>query len=120
MKWASAVSDHSSLASAVADCAGEVGRVPEDAVPDLVVAFVSTHHAQEYDALPTLVRGLVGDCLLVGCSGGGIIGAGREVEHRPGFALAAAWDALHELLSASSFSPESATLRAVPKSITER
>ena len=88
MKWASAVSEQSSLESAVDECAGEVRRVTGDAVPDLVVAFVSTHHAQEYDALPTLVRELVGDCLLIGCSGGGIIGAGKEVEHSPGFALA--------------------------------
>ena len=26
----------------------------------------------------------------MGCSGGGVIGAGREVEHRPGFAMTAA------------------------------
>ena len=90
MRWASAVSENSSLESAVADCAAEVSGVTGDHVPDLAVAFVSTHHAQEYDALPTLVSELVGDCLLIGCSGGGIIGAGREVEHSPGFALAVA------------------------------
>ena len=90
MKWSSAVSENQTLSEAVAECTSKIREELEDARPDLVVAFVSAHHASEYDSLPGLVREQVGDCLLIGCSGGGVIGAGREVEHRPGFSMTAA------------------------------
>ena len=90
MKWVSALSEHQSLSQAVAECAGEITAAMGDAKPDLAIAFVSAHHAASYDALPALVSELLGDCALIGCSGGGIIGAGREVENRPGFSLAVA------------------------------
>ena len=90
MKWVSSVSEHRFLKYAVAECAGEIKAALGDQPPDLVVAFVSAHHAARYDELPDLVHELLGDCTLVGCSGGGVIGAGREVENRPGFSLTAA------------------------------
>ena len=90
MKWVSAVSEHRFLKYAVAECAGEIKAALGDETPDLVVAFVSVHHAARYEELPGLVHELLGDCVLVGCSGGGVIGAGREVESRPGFSLTGA------------------------------
>ncbi len=90
MKWVSAVSEHRFLKYAVAECASEINAALGDLKPDLIIAFVSAHHAAQYDELPALVHELLGDGTLVGCSGGGIIGAGREVEHRPGLSLAAA------------------------------
>lgn len=90
MKWTSAVSEHRFLKYAVAECALEINDALGDQTADLIVAFVSAHHAARYDELPGLVRELLGDTVLIGCSGGGIIGAGREVEHRPGFSLTAA------------------------------
>ena len=90
MKWSSTVSENASLGEAFAECASQINRGLGDRSPDLVVAFVSAHHEANYDLLPQLVRGQLGGCTLIGCSGGGVIGAGREVEHRPGFAMAAA------------------------------
>ncbi len=90
MKWVSAVSEHRFLKYAVAECASEIKAALGSRKPDLVVAFVSAHHAARYEELPALARELLGDCVLVGCSGGGVIGAGREVENRPGFSLTAA------------------------------
>ena len=90
MKWVTAVSEHRFLRYAVAECASEVRSAMGERSPDLAVAFVSSHHAARYDELPSLARDLIGECILVGCSGGGVIGGGREVENRPGFALAAA------------------------------
>ena len=90
MKWSSAVSESPTLAQAVKECAtaitGELGGQPAH----LVVAFPSAHHSADYGAVPDLVREHLGDGLLIGCSGGGVIGAGREVENRPGFAMTAA------------------------------
>ena len=90
MKWSSAVSERPSLDEAVAECAAKVFAELGDQAPDLVVTFVSAHHAPEYDSVPQLVRRHIDSGVLIGCSGGGVIGAGTEVEHRPGFALAAA------------------------------
>ena len=90
MKWSSAVSDNTSLAEAVADCASQIRDELDGPEPDLVVAFVSAHHAADYYEVPGMVREHLSGGLLIGCSGGGVIGAGREVEHRPGFALTAA------------------------------
>ena len=90
MKWVSAVSENRLLQLAVAECAGEIENALDGETPDLTVAFVSVHHSQHYIELPGLMRELFKPHLFVGCSGGGIIGAGREVENRPGFSLAAA------------------------------
>ena len=90
MKWSSAVSDAPSLADAVAQCAATIEAEFVAPAPDLVVAFASAHHATEFEAVPELIRQHIGDGLLIGCSGGGVIGAGREVEHRPGFAVTVA------------------------------
>ena len=90
MKWSSAVSENFSLAEAVKECGRQLHGDLDGVEPDLIIAFVSSHHAAEYESLPQLVRDNLADALLIGCSGGGIIGAGREVEQRPGFALTAA------------------------------
>ena len=90
MKWSSAVSESPSLSDALEECGNAVRAGLGDLSPDLIVAFPSPHYAAEYEGLPELVRDRVGPGLLVGCSGGGVIGAGREVEHRAGFALTAA------------------------------
>ena len=90
MKWSSAVSGNLSLGEAIVECASEVREDLGGRAPDLAVVFVSTHHAAEYERVPDLVREHLGECTLIGCSGEGVIGAGREVEHRPGFAMTAA------------------------------
>lgn len=90
MEWVSAVSEHRFLKYAVAECAGEIRAAMGGRAPDLAVAFASPHHAARADEVPDLVRDMLGDCVLIGCSGGGVIGAGREIENRPGFSLAAA------------------------------
>ena len=90
MKWSSAVSENFSLAEAVEECARDIHDGLDGVEPDLIIAFVSSHHAVEYASLPQLVRENLADAPLIGCSGGGIIGDGREIEQRPGFALTAA------------------------------
>ena len=90
MRWCSAVSESSSLESAIVACGQAIrtglGRVDTD----LVVVFVSQHHASVFDRVPELVRNEFPQGAIVGCSAGGVIGAGQEVEHRPGLSIAAA------------------------------
>ena len=90
MKWSSAVSDSPSLDDAFSRCLSTIREDFGSSTPDLVVAFVSAHHSPDYELLPELVTNELGDCLFLGCSGGGVIGSGREVEDRPGLAITAA------------------------------
>lgn len=90
MKWSSAVSERETLTAAFAECADKVLYELGGLEAHLIAAFVSPHYSAEYGALPALAAERFGNALLVGCSGGGVIGASTEVENRPGFALTAA------------------------------
>ncbi len=90
MKWSSAVSEESTLADAFDECVRRLEDELGGLMPHMVAAFVSPHYAHEYETLTALVAERLGDALLVGCSGGGVIGAATEVENRPGLALTAA------------------------------
>ena len=90
MKWSSAISEGTTLADAFDECAGKLENELGELTPDMVAAFVSPHYAPDYETLTMLAAERFGTALLVGCSGGGVIGAATEVENRPGLALTAA------------------------------
>jgi small ligand-binding sensory domain FIST len=89
MKWASAISEQSDLDGALAECAESIrGQLGE--APHLVVAFVSPHYQPDYGRAGPMLSELLGAEHTFGCSGGGIIGAGLEVEQRPALSITAA------------------------------
>jgi small ligand-binding sensory domain FIST len=90
MKWASSASDRGNLADAIARTTADVRSALAGAAPDLVVVFVSPHHAAELARVPELVATELGGGHLIGCSAGGVIGGGHEIEERAGFSLTAA------------------------------
>ena len=90
MKWVSAISEEPSLDKAVEECAAHVAEELAPNAPDLLVAFVSSQHVDSYEEVPELVANAIEAKYLIGCSGGGVIGGGKEVEHRPAFALTGA------------------------------
>ena len=90
MKWASAVSEQETLDAALEECVSSVRDELQELAPDLVAVFVSGDFAERYDDVPGILRERLGPGLLFGCSAGGVIGGGREVERRPGFSLTAA------------------------------
>ncbi len=57
---------------------------------DLAFLFASAAYAEEFPHLVAAARRAVGARLLVGCSGQGVIGPGREVEGEPALAILAA------------------------------
>ena len=89
MKWSSAVSENPSLGEAIAECAAKIREELGGQSSDLAIVFPSAHHAAEFDRVPVLVSEHLEPRTLIGCSAGGVIGAGREVEHRPGIAMTA-------------------------------
>lgn len=90
MKWASTIAKGDRLEAVVEEAVDEVSRSLDGGRPDLLVAFVSSHFADHYDRVPALVRSAAGGGLLLGCSAGGVIGGGREVEAGPAVSLTAA------------------------------
>ena len=89
MKWASAISENSDLSAALAECAGTI-RAQLGEAPQLAVAFVSPHYQPDYGRVGPSLSELLGAEHTFGCSGGGIIGAGLEVEQRPALSITAA------------------------------
>ena len=90
MKWASAVSEQQGLEAALQECIAGVRDGLGAGPPDLAVVFVSGHYAGQYDSVPTIIGDQLGSTLLFGCSAGGVIGGGKEVEQRHGVSLTVA------------------------------
>jgi small ligand-binding sensory domain FIST len=93
MRWVSAISTAAPLEAAVREVAATVSReldVGEGVQPDLAIAFVSEQYQGEYERLPALLRAQLAPRRLLGCSAGGVIGGGREVERRAAVSLTAA------------------------------
>jgi len=86
MKWASALSAKADLDEALRDCADTLKRELA-APPDLLVAFLSPHFSSDYGQVPRLAERALKHRRFLGCSAGGVIGAGLEVEHQPAVAL---------------------------------
>ena len=89
MKWASAISSESDSAAAVAQVVTTVARSMGGVRPDLALLFLSPHHREHYDGIAAAVAEEFAGAVTVGCSGGGVIAAGRELERTPAIALVA-------------------------------
>src|SRR5687767_7975750 len=87
MSFASAIGLGARLEAAVAEAAGQLPADPARRGHDLAIAFVSAAYGTAVERLPQLLRPLFGDCLLLGCNAGGLIGGGTEEEEEPGIAL---------------------------------
>ena len=90
MKWASSISEQTNLEDAINECIAILQTQMQDEVPHLAVAFVSPHHQAGYDRVSELIRQGLDSVVVLGCSGGGIIGNGQEVEQRPAVSITAA------------------------------
>ncbi len=90
MRWSSAVVEQTDLATAIDAAVASVQAEMDGAAIDLALVFVSQHHASHYAELPRLLRARLPVVHLLGCSAGGVIGGGREIEHRPALSLTAA------------------------------
>jgi small ligand-binding sensory domain FIST len=86
MSWTSAIGLGARLEAAIAEAAVQA-RDPGGMPHDLAIAFVSAAYGTAVERLPQLLRPALGDCLLVGCNAGGLIGGGSEEEEEPGIAL---------------------------------
>jgi small ligand-binding sensory domain FIST len=89
MKWVSAIADEAGFDAALDHAVAGVRESLGGEQADLVLVFASAEHAAHADLAARIAAAFPG-ATVAGCSGGGVIGAGREVEHGAGLALAAA------------------------------
>ncbi len=89
MRWEAAVSGASTSDKAAREVAEELAFRLGEASPDLVFVTVSVHHRGALEAIGRVQSERFPGALIVGASGSGIIGDGRELEGRPGVATLA-------------------------------
>ena len=90
MKWATAISRRTNFEDALLECAGEVRERLGPGPVTLALAFVTPHFAEFYGGLHETMARSLGPGTLLGCSAGGVIGGGEEVEQLPAVTLVAA------------------------------
>ena len=90
MKWASRIAVGRSYDEAVDEvCDGLADALGGDA-PDLLVVFAAPMLAPDLSELPARLLARLPGATLVGCTGGGVIGDGREVEGAAALSVTAA------------------------------
>ena len=87
MSFASAIGLGARLDAAVTEAAEQLQGESGEASHDVAIAFVSAAYGSAIERLPQMLRPHLGDCLLLGCNAGGLIGGGSEEEEEPGVAL---------------------------------
>lgn len=90
MKWVSSVSHRATFDEAADEVLAGLQRQLAGAAPDLLLAFVSPHHGLHHARLPARLAEAFPGATLVGCSAGGVVGGGEEVEAQAGLSVTAA------------------------------
>src|SRR5919199_6098108 len=90
MKWATAISRKTSFEDALSECVGGIRGSLSSGSITLALAFLTPHFADFYGRLHKVLEKLLGPETLLGCSAGGVIGGGEEVERLPAVTLTAA------------------------------
>ena len=90
MRFASGISDQVSAASAADDACGQVLEQLAGAPCHAAFVFISPIYRASWDALLASLHQRLRPHVLIGCSGSGIIGGGRELEWVPAISIVAA------------------------------
>jgi small ligand-binding sensory domain FIST len=90
MRWASALSRRPDAGGAFEDAAKALEEQLDGQPPDLLLAFASPDHAPGCEDIASRAAKRFPSVLLVGCTGGGVIGDAHEAEEGPALSLTAA------------------------------
>jgi len=90
MLWTSALSNAATLDQALTDVIDSLQKALSSQKPDVCFVFVSSAFRQDYPSIPQRLQQALGARVLIGCSGGGVIGNGQEMEHTPAISVTAA------------------------------
>lgn len=89
MQWASVVSQQTDLEANLEEIRDALQAQWGGGTADIAFVFVSPHFHGQYDVLPARLREVLPARFLVGCSGGGVVGNGRELERQPALSVTA-------------------------------
>ena len=82
MRWSSVLSTQTepdvAIGVAVAAIQDQLGGVPAD----LVLIFACGHSPESWSVFLPIIRDAYPEATILGCSSGGVVGGGREVEGR--------------------------------------
>jgi len=87
VRWTSALSTQPRPADALREACTEAASRLEGAPADLAFLFVGGYAPRGLESAARLVRELTGARRVLGCTAGGVIGGGREIEQRPAVSL---------------------------------
>ncbi len=90
MQWATAVSRSMAFEDAVAECAAGIREQLGPGGISLAAVFVTPQFAGSYGRVPEVIGRHLSPDTLFGCSAGGVIGGGQEVEQLPAVSVTAA------------------------------
>lgn len=91
MQWSTAISTRPSLEAAILEAVGQA-KQSLDAPADLAIVFISSAFASEFSRVAPLLAEHLRVKVLIGCSGGGVIGRNaqaqtQEIEDQPALSL---------------------------------
>ena len=90
MRWASVLSTQSNPDVALSVLLESVRDQMEGASADLVLVFAAGHGESSWSVFVSELRVAFPDATILGCSAGGVVGGGREVENGPAISLTVA------------------------------
>ena len=90
MKWASHLSTQNNIEACVDESVEAILSQMDGKSVDLTIIFVSPQFKDKYEDIPKLIRDRISSKHFLGCSGGGIIGGGKEAEQQAAFSMTCA------------------------------
>lgn len=90
MKWVSTISTKESLEDCIEEATADIRNQLGELEAHLTLVFISPHFREKFKRVPPILRERLVTGTMIGCSGGGIIGGGKEIEHKPAFSITAA------------------------------
>jgi small ligand-binding sensory domain FIST len=91
MMWVSVGESGSNLSTMLAAGAEKISARMVGKDPHVLIVFITPHFAEIYPHVPGLLHHHFPESLVVGCSAGGIIGGGQEMENRPAVSMTAGY-----------------------------
>lgn len=90
MQWGSGLSRHADLNAALDECVASIsGQIDDAAAVNFAAVFMSHHHGSQTDTLAAAASERCPNAVIIGCSGSGVIGSGREEEEAPALSVTA-------------------------------
>ena len=118
-RFAAAVCDNYDDKGEVEQMCDDIKSKLDGQSPDLAVVFASSPKYADFEHILPAIHRNIGPDIVIGCSGSGIIGAGRELETGPGLSVLAATGANDAVYPFAFNDKQACGKEATPESLSE-